>query len=114
LPGTREANLLESCSPARRHLVRLREANCANARRGASTRTRRAKPSRISAPPKTVRTPMPGPIPVKARLPEGEVTGLALGAVVPPPAGALVVVVAAVGVVVGDPPPATAITGAMG
>ena len=58
----------------------------------------------------------PGPEPVKARLLEGAVTGLAVGAVVvPPPLPALVVVVTAGGaVVVDDPPPATAITGAMG
>ena len=83
------------------------------ARRGASTRTRRAKPSRIRAPPITPSMPTPGPDPVKARDFEAAVTTLE-----PPPlvVGVEPGLVVGVGgaVVLVDPPPATAMIGARG
>jgi len=53
------------------------------ARRGKSTRTRRAKPSRMRAPPITPSIPMPGPGPVKARELDAAVTTWMRRGVVP-------------------------------
>jgi hypothetical protein len=72
-------------------------------RRGASTKAKTARPTRINIPPRALKRLNPGPAPVKARLPEEAATmGGVLVVAIPPVEVGGVVVVAIPPVEVGD------------